>query len=407
MPRSSNATARCMRGMLDLTDNIVGGKFVPPKDVVRHDGDDPYLVVAADKGTATFSDIANAVSRDEYGFWLGDAFASGGSAGYDHKAMGITARGAWEIGQAAFPRARHATSRASDFTVVGIGDMSGDVFGNGMLLSEHIKLVAAFDHRHIFLDPDPDPAASLAERRRLFDLPRSSWADYDRALISQGGGVFERSVKSIPLSPEMRSAFGLAKERRRRPSSSRRCSRRRSTSSGSAASAPTSRRARRRQADVGDRANDALRVDADEIRAKVVGEGANLGVTQRGRVAFALAGGRINTDAIDNSAGVDTSDHEVNLKILLDDVVSRGDLTMKQRNELLRSIDDEVGALVLADNYLQPQALTVAEAEGPALPRRPDAPHARPRARRPARPRHRVPARGRKPSMRAPPAARA
>ena len=231
-----------MRGMLDLTDNIVGDKVVPPSDVVRHDGDDPYLVVAADKGTATFSDIANGIAA-EYGFWLGDAFASGGSDGYDHKAMGITARGAWEIGQAPFPRARHRHPGRATSPCVGVGDMSGDVFGNGMLRSEHTKLVAAFDHRHIFLDPDPDPAASFAERKRLFDLPRSSWADYDKALISKGGGVFERSLKSIALSPEI---AGRARRRGRAPDADgadpARSSRRRSICCGSAASAPMSRR---------------------------------------------------------------------------------------------------------------------------------------------------------------------
>ncbi|HUI18060.1 MAG TPA: NAD-glutamate dehydrogenase [Alphaproteobacteria bacterium] len=355
-----------MRGMLDLTDNIKQGKFIPPKDVVRRDEDDAYLVVAADKGTATFSDIANAVSRDEYGFWLDDAYASGGSAGYDHKKMGITAKGAWESVKRHFREAGRDI-QSEDFTVVGIGDMSGDVFGNGMLLSQHIKLIGAFNHLHIFVDPAPDPKASLAERRRLFDLPRSSWSDYDPRLISPGGGVFERKAKSIRLSPEMKRLFALAKDAAR-PAELIHAMLKAPVDLLWFGGIGTYIKAREEsQGEAGDRANDALRVDAEEIRAKVIGEGANLGVTQRGRVAFALAGGRINTDAIDNSAGVATSDHEVNLKILLGDVVSRGDMTMKQRDQLLRSIEDEVGAHVLEDNYQQPQALTVAEAEGPAL----------------------------------------
>ncbi|HYM03625.1 MAG TPA: NAD-glutamate dehydrogenase, partial [Stellaceae bacterium] len=351
-----------LRGMLDLTDNIVGSRIVPPTAVVRHDGDDPYLVVAADKGTASFSDIANGVSA-EYGFWLGDAFASGGSAGYDHKVMGITARGAWESVKRHF-RERGTDIQTTDFTVVGVGDMSGDVFGNGMLRSEHIKLVAAFDHRHVFLDPAPDPARSFAERKRLFALPRSSWADYDKALISPGGGVFERSLKAIPLSPEMRALLGVAAEQTTPAELIR-----------ALLLAPVDllwfggigtyvKAADERNADVGDRANDAVRVDGEEIRAAVIGEGANLAVTQRGRIAYALKGGRLNTDAIDNSAGVDTSDHEVNIKILLDTVVASGDMTVKQRNALLHDMTDGVAGLVLADNYLQSLALSIAEAQG-------------------------------------------
>ncbi len=351
-----------LRGLLDLTDNIVGGAIVPPPQVVRHDGDDPYLVVAADKGTASFSDIANAVSA-EYRFWLGDAFASGGSEGYDHRAMGITARGAWETVKRHF-RERGADIQAADFTVVGVGDMSGDVFGNGMLRSPHIKLVGAFDHRHVFLDPDPDPAKSFAERRRLFDLPRSSWADYDRALISRGGGVFERGAKSIELSPEARARLGVDRKHLTPAELVQ-----------ALLKAPVDllwfggigtyvKAKEERHADVGDRANDALRVDAEDLGAAVVGEGANLAVTQRGRVAFALKGGRINTDAIDNSAGVDTSDHEVNIKILLDAVVAAGDVTVKQRNALLREMTPAVAELVLADNDLQGMTLTVAEAQG-------------------------------------------
>ncbi|MFX1766817.1 NAD-glutamate dehydrogenase [Paraburkholderia sp. A1RI-2L] len=347
-----------LRGLLDLTDNLVNNVIVPPPDVVRHDPDDPYLVVAADKGTATFSDYANAISH-EYGFWLDDAFASGGSVGYDHKKMAITARGAWESVKRHF-REMAVDTQATDFTVVGIGDMSGDVFGNGMLLSPHIKLVAAFDHRHIFLDPNPDPATSFAERSRLFALERSSWADYDPAAISAGGGVFARTVKTIPLSAAVQSALGIE----------------------AASLAPTEliraillapvdllynggigtyvKAARETHAQVGDKANDAVRVNGAELRCKVVGEGGNLGVTQFGRIEFAQRGGRINTDAIDNSAGVDCSDHEVNIKILLGLVVADGEMTMKQRNTLLADMTDEVGLLVLSDNYYQTQALSIA-----------------------------------------------
>ncbi|WP_052848393.1 NAD-glutamate dehydrogenase [Streptomyces avicenniae] len=344
-------------GLLDITDNLVDGQVVPPADVVRHDGDDTYLVVAADKGTATFSDIANEVAQ-AYGFWLGDAFASGGSAGYDHKGMGITARGAWESVKRHFRELDHDT-QTRDFTVAGIGDMSGDVFGNGMLLSEHIRLVAAFDHRHIFLDPDPDAAVSYAERRRLFALPRSSWADYDTSLLSKGGGIHPRTAKSIPLTPQVRAALGLG--------------------SGVGAMTPAElmqailrapvdllwnggigtyvKSSAESHADVGDKANDAIRVNGRDIRAKVIGEGGNLGLTQRGRIEYAAAGGRCNTDAIDNSAGVDTSDHEVNIKILLNAVVANGDLTLKQRNALLAEMTDEVAALVLRNNYAQNVAL--------------------------------------------------
>ncbi len=353
-----------LRGLLDVTDNFQGARIVPPRDVVRHDADDPYLVVAADKGTATFSDIANGVSA-EYGFWLGDAFASGGSVGYDHKVMGITARGAWEAVKRHF-REVGSDIQTSDFTAVGVGDMSGDVFGNGMLRSAHTKLIAAFDHRHVFLDPDPDPAASFAERRRLFALPRSSWADYNAKLISKGGGVFERSRKSIALSPEIAARLGLTAEKLTPAELVQ-----------AILKAPVDllwfggigtylKAAAERHAEVGDRANDALRIDAEEIRAAVVGEGANLAVTQRGRVAYALKGGRINSDAIDNSAGVDTSDHEVNIKILLDAVVAAGDLTVAQRHALLQEMTDAVAELVLADNYLQTLALSLAEAQGTA-----------------------------------------
>lgn len=354
-------------GLLDLTDNLVAGEVVPPPDVVRHDGDDTYLVVAADKGTATFSDIANGVAK-EYGFWLGDAFASGGSVGYDHKAMGITAKGAWESVKYHF-RTLGVDVQTTDFTVAGIGDMSGDVFGNGMLLSEHIRLVAAFDHRHVFVDPDPDPARSFAERLRLFGLPRSSWADYDRSLISAGGGVWPRTAKSIPLSPQTRAALGLPH--------------------GVTALAPGDlisailrapvdllwnggigtyvKASSETHADAGDKANDVLRINAADLRCKVVGEGGNLGFTQRARIEFALNGGLINTDFIDNSAGVDTSDHEVNIKILLDQVVRDGEMTDKQRDQLFLDMTDEVGRLVLEDNYAQNVVLAAARAQAPEM----------------------------------------
>ncbi|TDE16100.1 NAD-glutamate dehydrogenase [Jiangella asiatica] len=352
-----------IRAMLDITDNRAADRsVVPPPQVVRHDGDDPYLVVAADKGTASFSDIANEVSR-EYGFWLGDAFASGGSAGYDHKAMGITARGAWESVKRHF-RQLGRDIQNEDFTVVGVGDMSGDVFGNGMLLSEHIRLVAAFDHRHIFLDPDPDAATSYTERRRLFELPRSSWEDYEPKLISEGGGVFPRSAKTIPLTTEVKRVLGIDEQAESMSPPEL---------MHAILGAPVDllwnggigtyvKASTESQAEVGDKANDAIRINADELRCKVVGEGGNLGLTQRGRIEFALKGsdgrgGHINTDAIDNSAGVDTSDHEVNIKILLDGVVRAGDLTEKQRNQLLAEMTDEIAELVLANNYGQNVAL--------------------------------------------------
>ncbi|MDQ3052628.1 MAG: NAD-glutamate dehydrogenase [Actinomycetota bacterium] len=356
--------------LLDITDNLVAGKVQPPADVVRHDADDTYLVVAADKGTATFSDIANEVAIS-YGFWLGDAFASGGSVGYDHKAMGITARGAWESVKRHFREMEHDT-QTQDFTVVGVGDMSGDVFGNGMLLSEHIRLVAAFDHRHIFVDPTPAATTSYAERRRLFDLPRSSWADYDAGLISEGGGVWPRAAKSIPISDQIRNALGIRADPGAQPGEG--------GASGVADSmtpaelmkaillAPADllwnggigtyvKASTENHLDVGDRANDAIRVDGSALRCKVVGEGGNLGCTQLGRIEYALAGGRINTDAIDNSAGVDTSDHEVNIKILLNRVRDDGLIDDAERSALLAEMTDEVGALVLADNYNQNAAL--------------------------------------------------
>ncbi|MFF4322007.1 NAD-glutamate dehydrogenase [Streptomyces sp. NPDC001568] len=358
--------------LLDITDNMVAGEVVPPTGVVRHDEDDTYLVVAADKGTATFSDIANGVA-ESYGFWLGDAFASGGSAGYDHKGMGITARGAWESVKRHFRELGHDT-QTQDFTVVGVGDMSGDVFGNGMLLSEHIRLVAAFDHRHIFIDPNPDAATSYAERRRLFDLPRSSWADYDTALLSAGGGVHPRSAKAIPLNAQVREALGIeAGVTKMTPAELMQAILRSPVDllwNGGIGTYVKS--TAETHADVGDKANDAIRVNGSDVRAKVIGEGGNLGLTQLGRIEFARTGaggegGKINTDAIDNSAGVDTSDHEVNIKILLNAVVADGDLTVKQRNALLAEMTDEVGHLVLRNNYAQNVALANGAAQAPSL----------------------------------------
>ncbi|MFF4033911.1 NAD-glutamate dehydrogenase [Streptomyces sviceus] len=349
--------------LLDITDNMVAGEVVPPADVVRHDEDDTYLVVAADKGTATFSDIANGVA-ESYNFWLGDAFASGGSAGYDHKGMGITARGAWESVKRHF-RELDLDTQSEDFTVVGIGDMSGDVFGNGMLLSEHIRLVAAFDHRHIFIDPKPDAATSYAERRRIFDLPRSSWADYDTELISAGGGVFPRTAKSIPVNAHVREALGIEdKVTKMTPADLMKAILKAPVDLlwnggiGTYVKASTET-----HADVGDKANDPIRVDGADLRVRVVGEGGNLGLTQLGRIEFALHGGKINTDAIDNSAGVDTSDHEVNIKILLNGLVTEGDMTVKQRNKLLAEMTDEVGRLVLRNNYAQNTAIANALAQ--------------------------------------------
>jgi glutamate dehydrogenase len=345
-----------IRGLLDVTDNIVDDEVVPPDRVVRYDGDDPYLVVAADKGTATFSDTANALAAD-YGFWLGDAFASGGSAGYDHKAMGITARGAWESVKHHF-REMGVDVGAQDFSCVGIGDMSGDVFGNAMLLSEHIRLVAAFDHRHIFLDPDPDPARSFAERRRLFELTRSSWEDYDAEEISAGGGVWPRGAKSISLSEEARRVLDV-EAAALTPDELIQAILRAPVDLLFNGGIGTFVKAREEtHADVGDKTTDRVRVDASELRAKVVGEGGNLGFTQLGRVEYALAGGRINTDAIDNAAGVDTSDHEVNIKILLDGLVADGELTGRQRDSLLGEMTDDVAALVLRSNEEQNRALS-------------------------------------------------
>lgn len=347
--------------LLDVTDNLVEGEVVPPVEVVRHDEDDVYLVVAADKGTATFSDISNAIAVKR-GFWLGDAFASGGSIGYDHKKMGITARGAWVSVQRHF-RERGLNVQEEDFTVVGVGDMAGDVFGNGMLLSEHICLTAAFNHMHIFIDPNPDSAASFIERKRLFEMPRSTWDDYDKGLISKGGAVFSRSAKTINISPEMKKRFDIKED----------------------VLAPTElikalllspvdllwnggigtyiKGSSESHGDVGDKATDAVRINGNEVRAKVIGEGGNLGMTQLGRVEFALAGGSSYTDFIDNAGGVDCSDHEVNIKIMLNEIVASGDMTMKQRNQLFMQMTDAVSDLVLRNNYRQTQAIALAHRE--------------------------------------------
>ncbi|MBX3510849.1 MAG: NAD-glutamate dehydrogenase [Hyphomonadaceae bacterium] len=354
-----------LRGLLDVTDNIDGDEIVPPQHVVRWDEDDAYLVVAADKGTATFSDIANGISA-EYGHWLGDAFASGGSAGYDHKAMGITAKGAWEAVKRHF-REIGKDIQAEEFSVIGVGDMSGDVFGNGMLLSRKIRLLAAFDHRDIFIDPSPaDCEASWIERKRLFDTPRSSWQDYNKALISRGGGIFSRSLKAVEISPEIGALTGIEKP---------------SVTPAELMSALLKSQCEllwfggignyikaraEANADVGDKANDAIRVDGEDVKALVIGEGANLGVTQKGRIAFARNGGRINTDAIDNSAGVDTSDHEVNIKILLGDAIRTGALKAQDRDQLLEQMTGDVAQLVLQNNYDQTLALSIAQSSAPA-----------------------------------------
>ena len=351
-----------IRSLLSVTDNIVDDEVVHPEGVVIHDGDDPYFVVAADKGTASFSDVANAIALKQH-FWLGDAFASGGSNGYDHKEMGITAKGAWISVQ------RHFLEMGVDVQVdtvkvVGCGDMSGDVFGNGMLLSKAIKLIAAFDHRHIFIDPDPEPAKSWTERKRMFELPRSSWDDYDRKVMSKGGMIVARSEKAITLTPEAQEALGL----------------------DSAETDPTSlitailkapvdliwfggigtyiKASSQSHAQVGDPANDALRIDGREVAAKVIGEGANLAITQAGRIEFSANGGRINTDFIDNSAGVDCSDNEVNIKIPLNREMREGRLSEENRNVLLARMTDDVSELVLEDNRLQSLALSIAEAQG-------------------------------------------
>jgi glutamate dehydrogenase len=346
-----------IRGLLDLTDNVRDGKVVPPVDVVRHDPDDPYLVVAADKGTASFSDTANALAA-EYGFWLGDAFASGGSAGYDHKKMGITAKGAWECVKRHF-REMGIDTQTQPFTVAGIGDMAGDVFGNGMLLSKQIRLVAAFNHQHIFLDPEPDPQSSFEERARLFALPRSSWADYDATLISKGGGVFPRDAKDIALSQQARALLGIESTRATPQEIMRAILKLPVDLLWNGGIGTYVKASWEANSAIGDRTNDAVRVDGRELRCKVIGEGGNLGCSQLGRIEFALNGGRLNTDFVDNSGGVDCSDHEVNIKILLDVVQRRTQQTRGERNRLLARMTDDVGALVLRDNYLQSQAISL------------------------------------------------
>ncbi|MDR9828676.1 NAD-glutamate dehydrogenase [Vibrio sp. FNV 38] len=353
---------RFIRALLDVSDNIVDGELVPPANVVRHDEDDPYLVVAADKGTATFSDLANSVSA-EYNFWLGDAFASGGSNGYDHKAMGITAKGGWESVKRHF-REMDIDCQTSDFTAAGIGDMAGDVFGNGMLLSKHTRLLAAFNHLHIFIDPNPDSARTWEERQRLFDLPRSSWEDYDQSLISKGGAIFSRRAKSITLTPEIQTLLDT-KQNTVAPNELIKLILKMQVDllwNGGIGTYVKSEK--ETHSDVGDRANDSLRINGSELRAKIVGEGGNLGLTQLGRIEFALNGGRVNTDFVDNVGGVDCSDNEVNIKIFLNSLVTSGDLTVKQRNLILESMEDEVGEIVLDDAYRQSEAISIAQHQG-------------------------------------------
>jgi glutamate dehydrogenase len=345
-------------GLLDVTDNLVDGAVAHPPDVVRHDEDDPYLVVAADKGTAHLSDTANQVSA-QYGFWLGDAFASGGSVGYDHKKEGITARGAWECVKHHF-RNLGVDVQAQPFTMAGVGDMSGDVFGNGALLSRTTRLVAAFDHRHIFIDPSPDPERSFVERERMFALPRSSWRDYDASLISRGGGVYERTAKSIKVSAEARALLDIDKAEVSGEEMIRRILTARVDLLYNGGIGTYVKASAEDDAAVGDRTNDRVRVDARDVRARVVAEGGNLGLTQRARVEYWAGGGLINTDAVDNSGGVDMSDHEVNLKILLDLLVRSGVIKSRQeRNRLLAEMTDEVSNLVLVDNAQQARAITL------------------------------------------------
>ena len=347
-----------IRGLLDVTDNLAGDRIVPPPNVIRHDDDDPYLVVAADKGTASFSDIANEIAA-EYNFWLGDGFASGGSVGYDHKQMGITARGAWESVKRHF-REIGVDTQTTEFTAIGIGDMGGDVFGNGMLRSPQIRLIAAFNHAHIFIDPDPDPASSFEERSRLFAHPGSTWEDYSADCISAGGGIFSRAAKSIELSAQARVALDVNQQTFTPDELI-----------SAILQAPVDllwnggigtyvKASTETHGEVGDRTNDAVRIDGSRLRCKIIGEGGNLGFTQRGRIEFAQLGGHVYTDSIDNSAGVDCSDHEVNIKILLNQIASDGDITTKQRNELLIAMTDEVGELVLRTNYEQTGALSMA-----------------------------------------------
>ena len=354
-----------IRGLLDVTDNIVHGEVVPPKDVVRHDEDDTYLVVAADKGTATFSDIANAIS-DEYNFWLGDAFASGGSVGYDHKKMGITARGAWESVKRHF-REMGVDCQTTDFTCVAIGDMAGDVFGNGMLLSEHTRLQVAFNHMHIFVDPNPDAASSYVERKRMFELPRSSWEDYDKSLISEGGGIFSRSAKSITLTPEIKKMLGTKKASLTPNEFIRAALTMQVDLIWNGGIGTYVKATSETDAEVGDRANDAVRINGCELKAKMFGEGGNLGLTQLGRIEFAQNGGRINTDFVDNVGGVDCSDNEVNIKILLNQLVNEGELTKKHRDQLLYDMTDDVSRIVLKDCYRQTHTISITELKGVSL----------------------------------------
>ena len=351
-----------IRALLDITDNIVGGEIVPPKDVLRLDEDDAYLVVAADKGTATFSDVANAIS-DEYNFWLGDAFASGGSVGYDHKAMGITAKGAWESVKRHF-REMDIDCQSSDFTCIAIGDMAGDVFGNGMLLSKHIRLQAAFNHMHIFIDPSPEAASSYVERERLFNLAGCTWEDYNKELISKGGGIFSRHVKSIKLTPEIKKMIGTQKQSMAPTDLMQALLTMKVDLLWNGGIGTYVKGSKETHLEVGDRANDNLRINGSDLQAKVVGEGGNLGLTQLGRIEYAANGGRINTDAVDNAGGVDCSDNEVNIKILLNSLVQNGDLTVKQRNKLLADMTDEVGDIVIEDCYRQTHSLSITAMRG-------------------------------------------
>jgi glutamate dehydrogenase len=351
-----------IRGLLDITDNLKGETIVPPPQVVCRDKDDPYLVVAADKGTATFSDYANQIAAD-YDFWLGDAFASGGETGYDHKKMGITSRGVWESVKRHFREMDQDVTK-EEVTVVGIGDMSGDVFGNGVLLSRHFKLLAAFNHLHIFIDPSPNPEKSYGERKRLFTLPSSTWADYDASLISPGGGVFERNAKSISLSPQMKALFEIQEDQLSPPELIRFLLKASVDLMWFGGIGTYIKAKNETSLDVGDPVNDILRVNGADIRAKVIAEGANLGITQLGRIEYAKKGGRLNTDAIDNSAGVDCSDHEVNIKILLHHVMATNGLTLKKRNLLLQNMTDDVARLVLKDNFWQVQAISLARSQG-------------------------------------------
>ena len=351
-----------IRGLLDITDNIVAGEIVPPANVVRHDEDDAYLVVAADKGTATFSDVANAIS-EEYNFWMGDAFASGGSVGYDHKAMGITAKGAWESVKRHF-REMDIDCQTTDFTCIAIGDMAGDVFGNGMLLSKHIRLQAAFNHMHIFIDPNPDAASSYIERERLFNLPGCTWEDYNKELISEGGAIFSRHAKSIKLTPQIKKMIGTQKQSMSPTDLMQAILKMQVDLLWNGGIGTYVKGSKESHLEVGDRANDALRINGSELNAKIVGEGGNLGLTQLGRIEFGAKGGRINTDAVDNAGGVDCSDNEVNIKILLNGLVQSGDLTVKQRNKILYDMTDEVGDIVIEDCYRQTHSLSITELRG-------------------------------------------